>query len=182
MSLQNADDLLPVGAVIGIHGLRGDLKVRPDSGEATVLDTVETITLQQPGGMAKSYIVQKVSRHKGNLLFRLDGITSAESAELLIGSNVLILRKELGQLPEDEFYWFELEGLQVIDRQQGEIGSIHDIFTTPAHDILVVQGSRGEVLIPLVDSLIIEIDAVSKVMHVDLPEGLVPELPQTDAL
>lgn len=181
MQPSDGDELLPVGVVVGIHGLRGDLKVRPLSGESTALDAVTDLFLQGPGTGTDAYRVERAARHKGYLLIRLAGIASAESAERLVGRNVLIARRALGELADDEYYWFELEGLRVIDRQLGELGTVDEIFTTPAHDILVVQGRCGEVLIPVVDTFIVAIDEDAGVMHVDLPEGLVPETPP-DAL
>lgn len=176
----DVDPLFPAGVIIGVHGLRGDLKVRPLSGESTSLDSVKEITLQGKSSRTL-YKVQKSARHKGNLLIRLEGITSIESAEEFVGCEVLISHDDLKELPDDEFYWFQLEGLRVVDRQQGDLGTVIEIFTTPAHDILVVRGDRGEVLIPVVDAFILKIDEEAKIMHVDLPEGLVPEV-DADAL
>lgn len=170
----DVDPLFPAGVVIGVHGLRGDLKVRPLSGDSTSLDSVREITLQR-GSARSCYKVEKAKRHKGNLLIHLEGVASIEDAEGLIGSDVLISRDDLKDLPDDEFYWFQLEGLRVVDHHLGEIGEVTEIFTTPAHDILVVQGSRGEVLIPVVDAFILRIDETEKTMYVDLPDGLVPE-------
>ena len=182
MSMQpvDVDPLFPAGVVIGVHGLRGDLKVRPLSGESTSLDSVKEVTLRG-ATMRSLHKVQKAARHKGNLLIRLEGVTSVERAEEFIGCEVLISHDELAVLPEDEFYWFQLEGLRVDDCQHGDLGKIVEIFTTPAHDILVVRGPRGEVLIPVVDAFILKIDEDAKIMHVDLPEGLVPEA-DADAL
>jgi 16S rRNA processing protein RimM len=177
---KDVDPLFPAGVVIGVHGLRGDLKVRPHSGDSTSLDSVKEVTLQRESRKSQ-HQVQKASRHKGNLLLRLEGITSVESAEIFIGCEVLISHDDLAALPEDEFYWFQLEGLRVDDSQYGNLGTIIEIFTTPAHDILVVNGPHGEVLIPVVDAFIHKIDEDAKVMHVDLPEGLVPET-NSDAL
>ena len=176
----DVDPLFPAGVVIGVHGLRGDLKVRPLSGESTSLASVKEVTLR---GTNKSsqHQVQKAARHKGNLLIRLEGVTSVERAEEFIGCDVLISHDDLGELPEDEFYWFQLEGLRVDDCRHGDLGKIVEIFTTPAHDILVVRGPRGEVLIPVVDAFIRKIDEDAKIMHVDLPDGLVPEA-DADAL
>jgi 16S rRNA processing protein RimM len=108
----DVDPLFPAGVVIGVHGLRGDLKVRPLSGDSTSLETVKEITLQR-ATRRSLHQVQKASRHKGNLLIRLEGVTSVEGAEEFIGCEVLISHDALAALPEDEFYWFQLEGLRV---------------------------------------------------------------------
>ncbi|MDZ4184478.1 MAG: ribosome maturation factor RimM [Desulfuromonadales bacterium] len=180
MQSVDVEPLFPAGVVIGVHGLRGDLKVRPLSGDSTSLDSVQEITLRGKNTNSQ-HKVEKTSRHKGNLLIHLEGISSIERAETFIGCDVLISHDDLASLPEDEFYWFQLEGLRVNDSQHGDLGRIVEIFTTPAHDILVVHGPRGEVLIPVVDAFILNIDEDAKVMQVDLPEGLVPEV-DSDAL
>lgn len=170
-----SDDMLQVGMVVGIHGLRGDLKIRPLSGEATVLTDAKRIWLTRAGSVATEYVVQRSSWHKGNLLFHLERIVDADSAQALVGSDVLLPDSELTALDDDEYYWFELEGLRVVDRQRGELGTLDDIFTTPAHDIYVVRGADGEILIPAVAAFILDIDLEQETMLVDLPDGLLPE-------
>lgn len=169
----NDDQLFTAGVVTGIHGLRGDLKVRALSGDSSAIDSVTTITLKQ-GQSSSLHNVTKIKRHKGLFLVKLEAIDSAESAQTFIGSDVLISRDSLSELEDDEFYWYQLEGLNVVDDRLGPLGQVVDIFTTPAHDILVVNGDRGEILVPVVDEFIRSVDNELKIMHVDLPEGLVP--------
>ena len=69
----------------------------------------------------------------------------------------------------------QLQGLQVTDRTRGELGVLEELLETGAHDIYVVRGRFGEVMIPAVSQFIVEVDAESGRMTVDLPEGLVPE-------
>jgi 16S rRNA processing protein RimM len=82
---------------------------------------------------------------------------------------------DLPDLADDEFYWFEIEGLTVVDRTRGEIGILEDMFSTAAHDIYVVRGRLGEILIPAVDEFVLGVDQEERRMTVDLPEGLVPD-------
>lgn len=175
MSNSGNEELFPAGTVVGVHGLRGDVKVRPLSGETSALDKATVIYLARAGSAPLAYPVQRAARHKGNLLLRLEKITDLDAAQTLVGCEVLATRKDLGELPDDEYYWFELEGLRVSDRHRGELGAITEILTTPAHDIYVVRGPLGETLIPAVDAFIVEIDTDRRTMLVDLPEGLIPE-------
>ena len=94
----------------------------------------------------------------------------------MVGCEVLMPYAELPAAESDEDYWFDLEGLTVIDRRRGEIGRLNDLFATAAHDIYVVTGPFGEVLIPAVKKFVIEIDQQKKTMLVDLPDGLVAEV------
>jgi len=169
------DDRFLVGTIVGIHGLRGDLKVRPLSGDSTALTGVEKVFFSNSSSDESQHSVQRASAHKGNILLRLTGIGDADAAQACVGREVYVARGDLAPLPDDEYYWYELEGMKVVDRLRGELGSLVDIFTTAAHDIYVVRGERGEILIPAVDAMVVAIDIEHNTMQVDLPEGLLAD-------
>jgi len=170
-----SEALRDVGKVVGIHGLKGDLKVRPHSGDPELLLSAESLCLRLPKGemLAVSPCRQKL--HKGQVLLRLQGYESINLVEELVGSTVLLPEDQFPELDENEYYWHQLEGLQVIDRRAGPIGCLQSMFSTAAHDTYVVDGEYGEVLIPAVGRFILEINLETRVMKVDLPEGLVPQ-------
>ncbi len=172
---KNEDSLLHVADIIGVHGLRGDLKVRAHSGDLSVLLTVAEVMLEAPNGVAVMASVSRQIPHKGVALLRLKGFESIELAEPLVGSKVKIPESALPELDDDEYYWEELSGLQVMDRHYGDLGRLVRIFTTAAHDTYVVEGRYGEVLIPAVKEFVLAIDLEQRVVKVDLPAGLVPE-------
>jgi len=170
-----ADDLILLGVVTGTHGLRGDLKIRPATDESSALLEAREVFIRDRAGAVSVRTVARVKEHKANLLLQLVGFEDINAAQPLLGAEVLMRRADLPPLAEEEFYWFELEGLAVVDRRCGDLGVIEEIFTTAAHDIFVVRGRCGEVLIPAVAEFIVEIDRDGRRMTVDLPEGLVPE-------
>jgi len=169
------DGLVRLGVVTGTHGLRGDLKVRPLTPDAKVLlDVSEVFTATGPA-IAARHRLRRASEHKGHILLRLDGVDDIDAAQSLRGADVLVPRSVLDSSSEEDRYWVELQGAVVVDRRFGEIGTLEDVFTTAAHDVYVVQGRYGEVLIPAVDAFIEEFDRENRRLMVDLPEGLVAE-------
>jgi 16S rRNA processing protein RimM len=169
------NELFDFGTIIGLHGLRGDLKVMPHFSGAGYLADAQSIHLRSQNGDVVSYLPKKVSAHKGNTLLQLESVESAEQAEKLVGLSVLMPLADLPELPVGKYYWHELKGSVVIDRRCGNIGTLQGMFTTSAHDIYEVNGRFGEVMIPVVDKFIIEVDLDKKQIQVDLPEGLIPE-------
>jgi 16S rRNA processing protein RimM len=168
-------ELLKIGVVTGVHGLRGDLKVRPLSEGSSTLLGAREIFLASEGKEPAGYVPTRTKVHKGNVLMQLQGLDHIEAVQPLVGSDVLVPFSELEELPQGEYYWFDLEGLAVEDQSRGKLGTLVDLFSTLAHDIYVVQGAKGEILIPAIGDFILEIDLVGRRMIVDLPEGLVPE-------
>ncbi len=170
-----SESLLDVGKIVGTHGLRGDLKVRLHSGDPEVLLAADQVTLRLPSGEQLAATPVRQSVHKGQVLLRLQGFENLNLVEQMVGGQVLLPEDQLPELDEDEYYWAQLKGLQVVDRQRGPIGELHQMFTTAAHDTYVVTGVYGEVLIPAVAQFVLEIDLEKRIMNVDLPDGLIPE-------
>jgi len=170
-----ADDLLRLGVIAGTHGLRGDLKVRLLTEGSSALLSARLVHLRDRRGEVTAHQVASAKTHKSTVLLRLQGFESIDAVQALVGAEVLMPRGELPVLTEDEYYWFELEGLTVVDRHRGDVGILEEMFSTAAHDVYVVRGRFGEVLIPAVAEFIVEVDRNAKRMLVDLPEGLVPD-------
>ncbi len=171
------ETLLEIGNIVGTHGLRGDLKVRLKSGNSDFLLTTKQISLRLATEEVLLLDVIRQVLHKGQVLLRLRGYESINLAEQLVGGHVLMAESSLPSLSDDEYYWGQLEGLQVVDRERGDIGRLQNLITTAAHDTYVVKGRFGEILIPAVHQFVSDVDLDAGVMHVDLPEGLIAEAP-----
>lgn len=167
------DSLIESGQIVGTHGLRGDFKVRPLSGDPAPLLSADEVFLRLPDGRLHKAKPLRQSLHKGGVLLRLDGFESLTAVEGLKGCRIFIDRELLPELDNDEFYWHQIEGARVVDRQYGEIGHLKSMFTTAAHDTWVVEGAAGEVMIPVVAEFVIAIDSEQKLIEVDLPAGLI---------
>lgn len=167
------DSLVESGQIVGTHGLRGDLKVRPLSGDPAPLLSATEVFLRLPDGRLHKTEPLRQSLHKGIVLLRFDGFESLTAVEGLKGCQILLDRNLLPELDQDEFYWHQIEGAKVIDREYGEIGHLKSMFTTAAHDTWVVEGLAGEVMIPVVAEFIVAINAEQKLIEVDLPTGLI---------
>lgn len=167
------NQMFHVGTIIGTHGLRGDLKVRPQTSGSQVLLDATTIQLQASDGRKLTAGVVKASQHKQVILLVLKGYEHINKVENLVGSEVYMALDELPELEEDSLYWHQLEGLKVVDRRQGELGVLSSVLETGGHDVYIARSSRGEVMFPAVDAFIEEVDLEQGVMRVDLPDGLV---------
>jgi 16S rRNA processing protein RimM len=170
-----AESLLEIGTIVGTHGLRGDLKIRLKSGDPDLLMTMKRVYLHLPTGETLDVDISRQVLHKGQVLLRLHGYDSINQVESMVGGHILIEEDRLPELGDDQYYWGDLKGLEVVDQQHGSIGQLQDLFTSAAHDTYVVKGLFGEVLIPAVRQFILDVDLEGRVMQVTLPEGLIPE-------
>lgn len=165
--------LISAGQIVGTHGLRGDLRVRPISGDPAALLAVKACVLRQLDGSHVSVVPVRQTLHKGQVLLRLRGYETLDAVEKFRGATLLLNPEQLPPLDKDEFYWHQLEGALVVDEKRGELGRLSSMFTTAAHDTWVVKGRAGEVMIPVVAAFVVAVDLNNKRVDVDLPDGLI---------
>jgi 16S rRNA processing protein RimM len=172
----SADELMEVGVVVGTHGIRGGLKIRPMPTGELALTAARDVLLRDPTGQLTLYCIQHCTSHKQFVIICLEGLHDVDEARTLVGQTLLMRREDLPGRTEDQYYWCDLEGLTVVDQRRGVIGKVEEMFTTPAHEILVVRSADGEVLIPAIPPFICQVDPEAGEIQVDLPDGLVPFL------
>ncbi len=164
---------LAVGQIIGIHGIRGEMKV------AVMTDFAERFT---PGsflwieGEDAPRAVVAARPHKGYLLLRMAGLETRTDVEPLRRRYLLIERSQAAALADDEYYEDELLGLQVVAESGQHLGELTEILWTGANEVYVVQGAWGEILLPAIAEVVQEVNLVQERMVVRLMPGLVPAL------
>jgi 16S rRNA processing protein RimM len=111
-------------------------------------------------------------------ILALDGVDNLESAEVFKGQYVFVPRDQLPEIESGSFYAGDLEGLTVEDGSGRVLGVLEEIFDNGAHDIYVVRDKAREILLPVVDGVVVEVDLDAGRMVVEPPEGL-PGLPKS---
>ncbi len=168
--------LITIGKIIGAHGIKGNLKVHSYAESVSSFETGTLIRVKNTHGVEKNYHVKWVKPHSKGILLAFENVEEREVAEALIGSELLIDKGTLPELEAGTYYWSDLIGLSVFSKDEDYIGRITAILPTGSNDVYVVanaiQGRQIEVLIPALESVVVDIDLEKRVMHVDLPEGL----------
>ncbi|MBI5455193.1 MAG: 16S rRNA processing protein RimM [Deltaproteobacteria bacterium] len=167
----NKDGLVPIGKIIGAHGIKGEVKVFP-YGELEDFE-LKTVLVSAKEAV-KSFTVKRVRKHKDFYILELEGVSVRNDAEALIGAEVRVPKDDLPELDEDEYYYMDLVGMDVMTDEGKYLGSITNVIATGSNDVLEVDGPFGSVLIPALDNIIIEVDAVGRKVTVRLMEGLLP--------
>jgi 16S rRNA processing protein RimM len=172
MAKEEQGPYLAVGKVVGVHGVRGEVKVE------LMTDYPERF---QPGARLKvgggdeavSAEIETARPHKGLMLVKFKSVPDRNGAELLRGKLLLIPEAEAMPLGEDENYAHDLVGLTVVTSDGRTLGKLTEILYTGANDVYVVAGPDGEVLIPALRDVVLKVDLGAGEMTVALPEGLV---------
>jgi 16S rRNA processing protein RimM len=166
------ENLLLAGEVVRPHGLDGRLKIRSYAQSEKSFLQSGTIFLKPRSGGTRAFTVASVRPHKNILLLTLKGLDSLEEAEEYRGAAVFIRRDSLVQEETDEYFWFDLIGLEVYLDTGKYIGTIHHILPTSGNDVYVVREGETEVLVPAIHEVVKEIDLDARKMIITEMEGL----------
>ncbi len=166
------DKYISIGKITGVHGLHGNLKVYSYSGSLDVYESSDSILLRDTAGVEKSFTIGVAKPYKKGLLLTLKEVVDIDAAEKLIGSEILVSQELLPDLEDDEFYWFEIIGMQVFSETGESLGTVKSIIPTGSNDVYVVKKKGAEILIPALESVILTVDFNRNSITVDLPEGL----------
>ena len=168
------DALLLIGKIVGVHGLKGNIKVYSYAESISTYERSACVFVKAKDDTEKSYAINWVKHHGRLILLSLKGIENRNDAESLTDSRLFIKQSKLPESDDGSYYWFDIIGLSVFTDDNKYIGKVESIFPTAASDIYTVKcpGKDNELLLPAVESVILEIDLKNKRMTVALPEGL----------
>lgn len=163
---------LAVGRVLRPHGVRGELRVEIMTDHPERLSFHPVLYL---GPEHTPYDLEGVRFHKGAALIKLTGCDDRNAAEALRNQLVQIPFEDAVPLEEGEFYEFQIMGAEVITETGETLGRVVEVIETGANDVYVVQGPRGELLIPVIEDVVQELDLENQRMVVTLLPGLLDE-------
>jgi 16S rRNA processing protein RimM len=160
---------LAIGHVVRPFGLRGELRVQLLTEYPERLVRLRTVYL---GPEVEPWTVEGVRLHQEAALFKLAGCDDRTSADTLRGALVQITLEDAVPLDEDEYYEHQIVGITVMEENGTLLGKVTEIINTGANDVFVVVGPDGELLLPAIESVILEIDLDTDRMVVHVLDGL----------
>lgn len=163
---------VPVGKVVKVHGLKGEMKFAPLVRDADIYRSVKRVALGMDDGEKVQMQVQSLRGHDSRLIIKFRECNSIDEAEKLRGQTVFVQRKDFDVLPDGEYYWFEVEGLQVYDEEGRYYGRVVEIMETGSNDVYVVQDGKREILLPMIESVVKAIDVKEQKLIFHVVEGL----------
>ena len=155
-----------LGRIVGLFGVRGWVKVHSYTEPREALLDYRDWLLGRDGAWQNVELVEGRQHGKG-IVVRLQGVEDRDAAAELLGSEIGVDRDTLPEPEEGHYYWSDLEGLTVENKDGTELGKVAYLMATGANDVLVVDGP-AERLIPFVpETVILDVDLAAGVIRVD---------------
>ena len=169
------DDLVAVARAVRTRGLRGEVVAELLTDFPERFENLERLIAVAPDGKRQELTLEEHWFQRGRIVLKFAGYDSIEAAAVLVGSEFAVPEAERVELPEDVFYDWELIGCRVETVKGENIGRVREVMRTGGAELLVVeseQEARREHLIPLAETICVEINVEEKLIRVDVPEGL----------
>jgi 16S rRNA processing protein RimM len=160
---------LRAGTLVGIFGLRGELKLASTRIGDDSLRSGMQVTLRAPDGTARTAVVRTLRRHQGRPLVTFDEVADATAAGAFLRADVLLERDDV-VLASGEYLDADLLGCRIVDNGGRDRGAVVDVLHYPGSDMLIVGPARA--MLPLVAAFVQRVDLATRTISVDVPPGL----------
>ena len=154
-----------LGRVLGAFGVRGELKLH------SFTDPPAKVLKYQPWVLVHRGVEREIANARGRdtakgVLLTLPEVVDRDQAVALAGAEIWVPRSRLPAPKPGEYYWVDLEGLRVVNREGVLLGTVSHLFETAANDVIVVAGDR-ERLVPFLDGFVLGVDFDARQVTVD---------------
>ena len=163
---------LEAGQIVGTHGVRGEVRVQPWCDSPQQFATFKKLYWDAEG---KNPVKLRSRPHKNIALAMLEGVDTVEAAQVLRGKMLYVDRRDI-KLPKGHHLVQDLIGLTVVDADTGETyGTLTDVSQTGANAVYHMTTDKGEVLIPAIPDVIIEVDVKRDILRLRPMKGLLDD-------
>ena len=170
-------EYLNVGKIVNTHGIRGEVRVisQTDFPEERYRKGAE-LTLFRENKEPLPLIVSGHRKHNNFDLLTFEGYPNINDVEPFRNGILKVTKDDLVDLAENEFYYHEIIGLEVVEEDGTVIGKVKEILSPGANDVWVVQRKgKKDALIPYIESVVHTIDLENGQVTVEIPEGLLDD-------
>lgn len=162
-------EYITIGQILRPWGVKGEIKVE------VMTDFPDRFSPRQEIYIKHRTVTIEGSRwQRGQVILKLKEIDNIESAEVFRGQFIEIHRSQVSPLAENEYYRFQLTGLEVWTTEGDRLGHVSDILSTGSNDVMVVPYRGAELLIPTIEDVVKSVDLDAGRVVIELIEGILP--------
>lgn len=167
------DDCFFLGKIVKKYSFKGELLVKLDTDEPELYDNMESVFVEVRNHLVP-FFIESSQLHKSELLrIKFEDVDTEVDAESLLKCDLYLPLEFLPQLEDDKFYFHEIIGFKVEDKNYGYIGKITSVNDSTAQSLFEIDRDGVEILIPMNDEFISKVDKANQTIYVNTPEGLI---------
>ena len=167
------EDCFFLGKIVKKYSFKGEVLVKLDTDEPQLYTNLESVFISL-GNNLVPFFIESSKLHKSNLLrLKLEDVNTEDDADHLLKCELYLPLSFLPPLEGNKFYYHEVIGFEIRDTSFGKVGIITGVNDRTAQALFEIDRDGTEILIPLNDHFITEVNRAQKYILVDTPEGLI---------
>lgn len=168
------DECFQLGIILKKVGREGKVSIKLDADNPNDYKEMESVFLEIHGKLVPFFIEQFILFNDDTAHLKFEDINSNEEAESILGCGLFLPLEVLPQLKGNKFYFHEVIGFEVVNKKDLiSAGIITSIFENSSNDLFVCSLNEEEILIPIAEDWILEVNRSEKKIYMDLPDGLI---------
>ena len=166
------DKCFYVGKIVKTHGLKGEVTLRIDNEQFDEIEELNYFLLDINDRLIP-YFIENIGYHSNKSFILFQDLKTLEAAAQLVGTAVYLPLDLLPEKEGNDFYSHEVVDFLVIDEEKGELGKVQEIIEYPTQSLIQICINGKEVLIPIHDDIIKDVDRDGKKILIKAPNGLI---------
>lgn len=169
----NKDNCFYLGVITKPQGLKGNVSVYLDVDNPGDYSKMESVFVEINKSLVPFFIEYVQVRNRNQAIIKFEGVESEEEAARMVKNELWLPVAVLPKLKGNKFYYHEVKGFAVIDARHGPVGTISEILEYPNNTLLQLDFNGREILVPILEEVILDVDRSKKEMHIKAPTGLI---------
>ena len=167
------EDCFYLGKIVKKYSFKGELLVKLDTDDPEIYTEMESVFVEKHNNLIP-FFIERSSLHKSELLrVKFEDINGDEDTDSLLRCDLYLPLEFLPKLTGNKFYFHEIIGYTVEDINFGKVGVITGVNDSTSQALFEIDRNGKEILIPLIDDFIKNVDKENKMMQLDVPIGLI---------
>jgi len=169
----NKADCFHLGYVAKLHGFKGEVSLFLDVTNPSDYTSLDAVFIDINNQLTPFFVTQLKLKPKGFAAVKFEGVDSENDARVILRKDVYLPASILPELTGTQFYDHEIAGFEVIDTVHGSIGEMEQVIDLAANPLFQIMKGSIEILVPIREGVVKEIDRVNKKITIETPPGLV---------
>ncbi|SOS50241.1 Ribosome maturation factor RimM [Tenacibaculum finnmarkense] len=171
--MMQKEDCFYLGKIVKKHSFKGEVVIKLDTDEPDLYENLESVFVDLGNNLVPFFIEKSTLSRSTMFRVKFEDVDTEADADAIMRAGIYLPLNLLPKLSGNKFYYHEVIGFTIVDKNFGEVGTLAYINDKAAQPLFEIENGDREIFIPMIDDFIKKVDRVNKVIEVETPKGLI---------
>lgn len=171
--MMQKEDCFYLGKIVKKHSFKGEVVIKLDTDEPDLYENLESVFVDLGNNLVPFFIEKSSLTRSTMFRVKFEDVDTEADADAIMRAGIYLPLNLLPKLSGNKFYYHEVIGFTIVDKNFGEVGTLAYINDKAAQPLFEIENGDREIFIPMIDDFIKKVDRANKVIEVETPKGLI---------